>query len=510
LLTRGRSNESFRGQKGVLLSVLGGLPSGEGTTLHQQIYTRIRSAILDGGLAAGSRLPSTRTLARDLGVSRQTTEDAFSQLQAEGFLRRRVGDGSYVSLPDPHLATRGHSILPLRRPEKARSIAARGRRIASGTACREPLAVRPFNAGLPALEAFPYALWHRLLARRSRRSGDKMLGYGEPEGHGPLRKAVASYVRAARGVNCDARQVLILTSSQQALDLAARLLADPGDAVWLEEPAYPGARWAFEGSALRVVPVPVDASGLDVAAGRQRAPNARLAYVSPSHQYPLGVTMTLARRMALLEWARSSGAWIIEDDYDSEFRYDGRPLAALQGLDSSHRVLYLGTFTKVMFPSLRLAYLVLPGDLMESFATARSLVDGHTPTLPQAALADFIEEGHFAGHIRRMRALYGERRDVLVDALRRDVGANLVLGPAEAGFHVAGHLRPGLVEAPVIREGLARDLELRGLSEFYAGEGVPGLVLGFGGLSAPAIRRGVKALAAALAAGSPKRPPRRG
>jgi GntR family transcriptional regulator / MocR family aminotransferase len=493
----------------VLLTVLDGLASADGTTLHRRLYVLVREAILDGTLTAGSRLPSTRTLARDIRVSRQTTEEAFAQLQAEGFLRRRVGDGTYVAPTDPPILNpRGGRVLRLPSLDGTREIPARGRRIAGGVACREPLVIRPFNAGLPALEAFPYALWHRLATRRSRRSGASLLGYGEPQGLPRLREAIASYLRTARGVTCDAEQVLVLTSSQQALDLAGRLLADAGDQVWLEEPAYPGARWAFESAGLRIVPVPVDASGLDVAAGRKRAPRARFAYVTPSHQYPLGTIMPVARRLALLDWARTAGAWVVEDDYDSEFRFEGRPLAALQGLDSAGRVLYVGTFSKVMFPSLRLAYMVVPRDLVESFVTARSLVDGHTPTLAQAVLADFIEEGHFVAHLRRMRALYGERRDVLVESLRREAGDRLILESAEAGLHVAARLPLGTEESSVLAAAAKRGLDLRGLSRCYYGAPQSGLLLAFGGLRPAQIRRGSQELGRVLEATAGGRSPR--
>ncbi|HSF39843.1 MAG TPA: PLP-dependent aminotransferase family protein, partial [Thermoanaerobaculia bacterium] len=288
---------------GALLPNLEG-PFESGSPLHLQIYRRIRGAVLGGMLPAGSRLPSTRTLAADLGVSRNTTEEAFSQLEAEGYLVRRVGDGSYVALPDsparPAPSRPGRGAV---RSKAARSLSARGQTIATTSACAEPTVPRPFSAGLPALEAFPFETWSRLLTRRLRRSGRALLGYGDPAGYGPLREAVAAYLGTARGVTCSPRQVIVLTSSQQALDLASRLLVDPGDEVWMEEPGYLGARSALTAAGARIVPVPVDENGLDVARGEALAPGARLVYVTPSHQYPLGVTLSLERRLALLAWA---------------------------------------------------------------------------------------------------------------------------------------------------------------------------------------------------------------
>jgi GntR family transcriptional regulator / MocR family aminotransferase len=478
--------------------------------LYRQVYQRLRDSILDGRLPAGTRLPSTRTLGADLGISRQTAEEAFAQLDAEGFLRRRVGDGSYVAEippegPEADLGARRRR--PAGRPLGDRALSGRGRAMAHAPACDDPVLLRPFRGGLPALDAFPLALWQRLLARVQRQQGHALLAYGEPGGYPPLREAVASYLGAARGVRCAPEQVLILTSSQQALELSARLLLDPGDAAWLEEPGYPGARAALAAAGARLVPVPVDEAGLDVDAGRRRAPRARLAYVTPSHQYPTGATLTLERRLALLGWAATAGAWILEDDYDSEYRYQGRPLAAIQGLDSHSRVLYVGTFSKVLFPSLRLAYLVVPPDLAEAFVTARTLLDGHTALLPQAVLAEFMREGHFAAHVRRMRALYRERRDVLLDAWARERPARLRLGPALAGLHVAAELEaegsgPGSQENEderVAKRALRLGVEVVPLSRFSLG--APrrqGLVLGYSGLPPAAIRQGMRGLARAL------------
>ncbi len=471
----------------------------EAIPLYLQLYRRFRAAILAGGLGPGGRLPSTRDLARDLGCSRTTAEQAYAQLEAEGYVVRYTGRGTTVARFQPE-EPQGARAPRVRAPRLlGRGLSARGEGIVRATHCEEPERIRPFNAGLPALEAFPLALWNRLQARCARRSGGTLLGYGDPAGYRPLREAVAAYLGTARGVVCAPEQVVILTSSQQALDLASRLLLDPGDAAWIEDPGYLGARSALLAAGARLVPVPVDGEGLRVDVGRRRAERARLAYVTPSHQYPTGTTLSLERRLALLEWADRSGAFVIEDDYDSEFRYARRPLAAIQGMDASERILYIGTFTKVLFPSIRIAYMVVPRDLVAAVVRARAFMDGHTPQLSQAVLTAFIQEGHFGSHVRRMRSLYQERRDTFLDAAARELRDRVELGPSDAGLRVAAYLRPGTDDRAVARRGEKRGLDLPPLSRFYlkAG-GRPGLVLGYAGLTPAAIRAGMRTLARIL------------
>jgi GntR family transcriptional regulator / MocR family aminotransferase len=490
---------------GPLVTPLRDTVDGVRTPLHRQVYTRIRASILDGAFAPGDRLPSTRTLASDLGMSRITVESAFSQLSAEGYLVRRTGAGSYVAdvLPTPLTSARRSAVrvpppTPVRRARGGSALSSRGRTISSAALDPEPVGVRPFQPCMPALDAFPQATWARLLARRARQGGG-LLAYGEQAGYRPLREAVAAYVNASRGVRCGWEQVIILSGAQQGIDLASRLLLDPGDEVWHEEPGYIGARGAFLTAGARIVPVPVDAEGLDVEAGIAAAPDARLVYVTPSHQFPLGHTMSLPRRLALLAWAERANAWILEDDYDSEFRYVGRPISATQGLDVSGRVIYIGTFNKVMFPSLRLAYLIAPPDLVDGFVAARALGDGHPPVLAQAALADFIEHGHFGAHVRQMRALYHERRDVLVGALRSRLGEGLRLGPTEAGMHL-------VVTHPAIRDDGAivhaadgAGLSVDRLSRHYLGRrAARGLLLGFTASPPDELKRATRTLAGLL------------
>lgn len=478
------------------------LDTGAHEALYLQLYRQVRTAILAGQIAPGTRLPATRALAASLGVSRNTIISAFEQLLAEGYLQGRVGDGTYVSraLPEDTLLVKTEQP---RQPETAprqRRLSQRGTTLAATpvTVTRTDGAPAAFRPGLPALDSFPDAVWGRLLNSRWRSRTSSLLGYGQPAGYEPLREAIASYLRAARGVRCEAAQVLVVAGSQQALDLVARVLLDPGDAVLIENPGYLGARGALGAAGARLVPVPVDGHGLDVAAGAALGP-ARMAVVTPSHQFPLGVTMSLARRLALLEWAEQNDAWVLEDDYDSEYRYAGRPLAALQGLDTSGRVLYTGTFSKVLFPGLRLGYLVAPPDLVSAFVAARALIDRQSPTLDQAVLADFISEGHFARHIRRMRALYAQRQELLVGLARRNLCGLLEVEPAEAGMHLVGWLPQGNDDQIVSRNAAKAGIDVPPLSAYSTGLPVrSGVLLGYTALDEPTMRAGVAALRRSL------------
>ncbi len=511
--------------------------------LHRQIYDQVRELVLDGRLAPGTRLPSTRALARDLDCSRNTAVLAFEQLLSEGYLEGRRGSGTYVSrvLPEELLSVRGRvpGAAAIREPHAGAAgatkigrharLSERGRRLAALHRGQRPgfsergaseRGARAFTPGIPELGSFPFEVWGRLLGRAWRRPSAELTRHGEPAGYPPLRAAIARYLGGVRALRCDWTQVVITSGAQHGLDLAARLLLDPGDGVWIEEPGYTGLRGPLMAAGARLVPLPVDAAGLSVARGRARAPDARLAVVTPSHQYPLGVTMSLARRLELLDWARAAGAWIVEDDYDSEFRYAGRPLAALQSLDADHRggprggqrVIYVGTFSKVLFPSLRLGYLVVPPELVAPFAHARAALDDHPSAVSQPALAAFIEEGHFAAHLRRMRLLYAARRACLLAAAERHLGALLEVDPDEAGLHVVARLAPGLAARLDDRAAEARaaaaGLTVPALSSFYLGAsrdgpgtGPPcgqGLLLGYAAIAEPEIEKGIETLARAL------------
>jgi GntR family transcriptional regulator/MocR family aminotransferase len=467
--------------------------------LYRQLYFAIREAILDGRLRPGTRLPSTRSLASDLAVSRNTVVIAFDQLLAEGYVDGRTGAGTYVSatLPEELLSARPDTAsASQRRPQPESRLSERGRFLAGirGLGNMEPV---PFSAALPELVRFPFDDWARLLARHWRYPEREFLVGSDAAGYKPLRDAIAAYLGAARAVTCTADQVIIVSGSQQALDLAARVLIDPGDAVWIEDPGYAGIRGALVAAGASLQPVPIDAEGLDVAAGRARAPDAGLAIVTPSHQYPLGVTMTLTRRLELLDWAGAANAFVIEDDYDSEYRYAGRPLAALQGLDGDGRVIYIGTFSKVMFPGLRLGYVVVPADLVDAFRGVRQLVDSHPSTIAQGALADFIADGYLAAHVRRMRALYAERQAALVAALRDRVGDRLDIGPDDCGMHLVGYLDDAVDDVALSRAAAERGITASALSRLYVDASPKkGLMLGYAGIAEPAMRRAVATLGA--------------
>jgi len=469
-------------------------------SLQRQLYAALREAILRGRLAPGTRLPATRLLARDLGTARNTVVAAFEQLVAEGYLASRVGDGTRVAAVLPETLLHARRARVTAAPQGvAPGLSRRGQAIVGARrALRNPQR-RAFQPGLPALDEFPRDLWTRLLARRARRSPRATLGYGYPAGLPILREAIAWWFGAARGVTCTPEQVIVVAGAQAGLDLACRLLLDAGDPAWIEEPGYLGARGALLAAGAAPVPVPIDADGLDVDAGARASPAARLVYVTPSHQFPLGMTMSLARRLRLLAWAAEAGAWVLEDDFDSEYRYAGRPVAAMQGLDAAGRVVYVGTFSKTMFPALRAGYLVVPVTLVDAFTAAVRLTGHQVAGDVQAALADFLAEGHFAAHVRRMRSLYAARQDVLVGALRRRLGGLLAVEAREGGMQVAAMLPAGADDVGAARAADAEGVVAPPLSMYHLGTaGRRGLHLGFAAVSEREIPAGVERLARGL------------
>lgn len=479
------------------------LDPASGVPIYRQLYERMRSEILAGGLPARTRLPSTRTLAAELGVSRSTVVTAFEHLLAEGYLEGKIGSGTYVagSLPDDLLGVR---VERDRRPgpePSGRRLSRRGTLLAATptTIVRDRGTPRAFRPGVPALDEFPYGVWRRISSNVWRRPPSGLLGYGDPAGYGPLRQEISAHLALARAVRSEPEQVIVVSGSQQALDLASRVLLDPGDAVWVEDPGYMGAQGALSGSGATLVPVPVDEEGMVVEAGMEREPNARLVCITPSHQYPLGVTMSLARRLELLGWASRSGAWVIEDDYDSEYRYTGRPLEALQGLDSEGRVVYVGTFSKVLFPALRLGYLVAPPDLVDAFTAARELTDRHPPTVEQAVLAEFIAGGHFVRHLRRMRALYAARQAALIEEISRELSGLLRAEPVGSGMHLVGWLPEGVDDREASRRAAKQGIEAPPISLYRTRrQGRGGLMLGYAAVDEVEMRDGVRRLAKAL------------
>jgi len=472
--------------------------------LYRQLYQAIRQAILERRLRPGQRLPTTRALAEQLCISRSTVLLAFDHLLTEGYIDGRTGSGTFVSdrIPDELLraaAAAGReagAAGPVRLSQRARAMLQLPFQQRFDT---ENL--RPFRPGVPALRDFPYDLWSRLLSRESRRLTMNDYGYGAPAGYAPLRTAIAAYLRVTRAVRCEAGQVIITCGSQQALDLCCRLLLDYGDGAWVEDPGYNGMKEALTAAGAAITPVPVDEEGLLVARGASLGPAARLIYITPSHQYPTGVTMSLQRRLQLLEWAADRPAWIIEDDYDSEYRYDSRPLSSLQGIDRQGRVLYMGTFSKVLFPGLRLGYLVVPSSLVDAFTAAKAFSDRHNSVLEQAVLARFLMEGHFERHLRRMRLLYEERQAALVAAAGDLLSGRLDIRPADTGLHLVGWLPAGsddsAAAAGLRRHGISVNALSGYTMEYFPG---PGLVMGYAPYRPQEIRQAVGKMAQGLPA----------
>lgn len=476
------------------------LDSSRKIPMYRQLCEWFRRAILAGQLRPGQRVPSTRSLAAELKVSRIPVTSAYEQLHAEGYFETFVGAGTRVaqSIPDDALRPAARKVLRASQlVSNSNALRKVSRRVALMRLPTQTWSNKlvPFRVSLPALEHFPTRVWTQLLNRRSRKSTRQFMAYGDAKGYVPLREAIAEYLGAVRAVRCEASQVLVTTGSQQGLQLSAQVLLDANERVWVEEPGYPGARQALTMAGAQLVPVPVDHEGLDVAEGIRRARNARAVYITPSHQYPLGVTMTATRRMLLLHWAMRSGAWIIEDDYDSEYRLGGRPIASLQGLDTDARVIYVGTFSKVMFPALRLGYVVVPKDLVNEFSTVRDATDQFSSTLYQAAMTDFIREGHFARHIRRMRMLYMERRTTLVQAIDKQMGDDLEVIGAEAGMHLVALLPPGVNDVAISRRAAEMGISAMPLSSCYSKQPLRGgLILGYGGVDARQIHDGIRRL----------------
>jgi GntR family transcriptional regulator/MocR family aminotransferase len=501
--------------------------------LHRQLYAGLRLAILDRRVKPGARLPSTRTLATALGLARNTVHGAYDQLIAEGYLETRHGSGTYVasSLPDDEVAasaltptagvaaprpclertpspSRGEpaarppgTAIPSLPSPLATPLSAWGQRIATARPAPytspSPRLPIDFRHGRPDTSQFPHDEWRRLAARQLRQADREDLWYGPPAGLLSLREAIAEYLGRARGVRCVPDQVIITTGTQQAIDLTARLLVDDGDTVVVEDPCYPSARRVFTMLGASIVDVPVDDHGLRTDALPEEP--ARLLYTTPSHQYPLGATLPVSRRLELLAWADRQGAIVIEDDYDSEFRHAGRPLEAMQGLDRSGRVVYVGSFSKVLYPTLRLGYLIAPPALVGHAREAKRLLDLQTATAGQEALAELMESGQFEAHLRRMRRLYRTRRAVLLDALARDLPGLATPGPSEAGLYLHVVLAAGLDETAVAERAAARGVGVYPARPYFVRPVErPGLVLGYSALDEEAIVEGIRRLRLAI------------
>lgn len=471
-------------------------------TLSAWLYRELRGAILDSRLKPGTMLPPTRALAAQWKIARGTVVRVFEQLIAESYLESRVGAGTRVNrkLPDEYFNAKENRTTPTEPAVKGR-LSKRGvdMSVSPFLGASEIRAVRAFVSNQPSVMHFPADLWSRLGARRMRLASREMLSAGDVLGYRPLREAIAAHLGSTRGVVCDVDQVMIVSGTQQALDLVARITLDPGDSVWMEDPGYPGASCIFRAAGAKLVPIPVDSNGMKLAEGLKRAPAAKMAYVTPANQFPLCVTLPLERRLKLLEWSRLTGAWIFEDDYDTEFRFDGRPLTAMQGLDPNGNVIFSGSFSKMLFPSLRMGYLVLPPHLVEPMRAARSLTDRFGPMVEQAVLCDFIAEGHFGRYLRRMRGIYSENLDLLMSESQRVWGDRLVLQPAQSGLQTIGWLTDGRDDIEFAKSAQGCGVTVFPLSAWaIRWKQKSGIQVGFAAVGKEEIRRGVQALAALL------------
>lgn len=482
----------------------------DGAPAYRWLYGALRSEILEGRLRPGTRLPATRDLASQYKLSRGTIVTAFEELKAEGYVEGSVGSGTYVSkvLPEDLLEVRQAARKDVAAKQQRRRLTDYGRLVQPFPNFPDR-ATRAFRANLPAVDMFPVTLWAQLTNRRLRRTSVGLLTGADAKGYLPLREAIAHYVTTSRGAVCTAEQVVVVSGVQEALDLSTRLLLNPGDKVCMEDPGYFGATKIFDAMRAKISPLAVDREGMKLPGERHRG--ARLVYTTPAHQAPLGMTMSLPRRLALLEWARKTGTLIFEDDYDGEYRYSGRPVPVLQGLDQNGVVLLAGSFSKVMFPSLRLGYIVVPADMVDRFAAAKSLICRHSALMEQTVLCDFIEQGHLGRHLRRMREIYSERLGVLLDNGRKKLDGLLEISEIEAGLQTVGWLRSGIDGREAAKAAWKRGLEVISIRGFYSrGEQErlravkvterDGLQLGFAAIDEREIERGVEELARVLEA----------
>lgn len=468
-----------------------------GQTLANWLYDELRAAILDGRLKAGVKLPASRDFARRYHLSRGTVVSAFERLQDEGYLSSRIGVGTWVNAK-----VRTDESIRRASNELPKSL----HRIVSEYRKPKPFVNwvmfpgnHPFSMRNPALAEFPAELWGRLAARRVHALRSWLREEDDGSGYRLLREAIAYYLGSSRGVNCSAEQVIIVSGTQQALDLLARLLLRPGDPVWMEDPGYFGATIAFERVGAKIIPVPVDEEGLSVSIGIKACAHAKGVFLTPAHQFPLGMAMSLKRRIEVLEWAAHTGSFIIEDDYDSEYQFKGQPAPALQGLDRNSTVIFVGTFTKLLFPSLRLGYIVLPPSLVDVFVSFRRGSELRSSGLEQAVLCDFIVEGHFGRHLRRMRDLYAQRLEALLHFGRRYMNGLLELSDTKAGLYIAAFLRNGMMSLEAESIATANGIETKAIERFTLKRHDPkGILLGFAAFDEKVIRAGTIRLAAAL------------
>lgn len=471
------------------------------TPLHGQIYKELRHKILTRELLPGERLPSTRVMAQEIGVGRNTVINAFNQLISEGYLESTVGSGTVVTTSLPENMITDHS-RKYRKNEGSGNAAGRKPKFSKNVESLlqvpflENAKLKPFTPALPAIEEYFIKTWESIMIKTWRKMSRSQFGYASAIGYTPLREVIASYLRTARGVKCRSDQVIITNGAQQALNLTAQLLLNHDDTVWIEDPCYNGAKAAFSSISSNIIPLPIDASGISIEKGLQEAPQARLVYISPSNQFPLGVTMGLQRRLEIIKWAVDNHSWIIEDDYDSEFRYSGSPVMALQGIDHSDRVIYIGTFSKVLYPSLRLGYMVVPENLIKPFHTLRAHADRGSAIFEQIVLHEFIKQGYFARHIRRMKKIYSERRKAMIAAMEKHLKGVIEPSSGEAGLHIVTILPRGVDDQRISRLLKEAGYDVPPLSAYYiARPETGGLLFGFTALDASEMDRTFREIA---------------
>jgi GntR family transcriptional regulator/MocR family aminotransferase len=477
-----------------------GNPAYAALSLHVRIQRAIRQLILDGALDVGKPLPASRALAKSLGVSRDTVESAYGQLHAEGFIERKIGSGSFVS-ERAQRSPRRRTQPDHHSQRESLRLSKRGSAMFQSGGVHEALAPRPFSPGVPETRSFPLPIWERLERQVLREHGTLALTHSPPQGMAALRQAIADYVNLERGAHATPERILVLTSTQQALMLCATVLLDAGDRIFIEDPVYQGARRAFDAAGLECVPVPLDAQGMRVDLLLNAGAPAKAVFLTPSHQYPTGATLALDRRLAIIEWAHRNQAWIIEDDYDSEFHYAGKPTACVQGLDAHNRTIYIGTFTKSMFPALRIGYMVLPPQLVAPMTVARTLQDGHSAAIPQLTLARFMEGGHFGAHVRTMRGIYAERRDALAHLVRQHLSDFVEPRVPNGGMQMPCVLIRDIPEREAIDSAQRAGIDLLGLTALHASDKrEAGFLMGFAAYAPQEMEVAVKKLAKVLRA----------
>jgi GntR family transcriptional regulator / MocR family aminotransferase len=475
------------------------------TALFRQLENQLREAIWQGLLAPGERLPSTRRLAKDLTVARNTVINAYEQLTVEGFIETIQGSGTRVTQGFPQrkpplpITTPPTAALPNDEPSAPLTLSSRYQHaipVSTIISLDDATPARPFRAHIPACNEFPSSQWAQLMTRKLRQQPQHWLEKSPPLGYAPLREAIARYLGVSRGLSTQAKHIMITAGAQQAVELLAKTFINLGDIVCFEEPGYTPAAISFKMAGANVITVPVDEQGINVEVLNKTVPKAKFVYVTPSHHFPLGITLSQSRRKALLQWASESGAVILEDDYNGEYQYRGRPLATLHAMANPRQVIYLGSFSKLLFPALRLGYMVVPLACTEPLAAIRWLIDRHSPPLEQAVLADFIDQGHFARHLRRMRPLYVERQQALIDAAQDFLAGIMTVPPLDSGLHLIGWLEHGVKESDVLAAANDAGIEITPTSAFSSKPPQnPSVILGYAAYTSEEIRHKIKILA---------------